>query len=261
LRRLKTDKTIISDLPDKVEMKSYAALSKKQMALYSALVKELEEGLDQLEGIQRKGVVLTSIMKFKQICNHPDQYLGQEVFESAESGKFTLISELTETIREKRERLLVFTQFREMCNPLSEFLESCFEKEGLVLHGGTTPKQRAKMVKQFNSEEYVPYMVLSLKAGGVGLNLTAANHVIHFDRWWNPAVENQATDRVFRIGQKKNVLVHKFITSGTIEEKIDLMISEKTKLSDDLIASSGESWVTEMGNKELLELFSLEVKR
>ena len=258
LRRLKTDKTIISDLPDKVEMKAYATLSKKQVVLYTALVKELEELLLTLEGIERKGVVLASIMKFKQICNHPDQYLGQDVYDHAHSGKFRLLSELCETIRDKRERVLVFTQFREMCDPLSEYLETLFGKKGLVLHGETAVKKRAGLVEKFNGDEYVPYMVLSLKAGGVGLNLTAANHVIHFDRWWNPAVENQATDRAFRIGQKKNVLVHKMITTGTIEEKIDKMIEDKMKLSRELIAESGENWITEMSSKELVDLFTLE---
>ena len=259
LRRLKTDKSIISDLPEKVEMKAYATLSKKQVVLYTALVKELAERLAMLEeGIERKGVVLASIMKFKQICNHPDQYLGQDVFEHSHSGKFAILGELCDTIYNKRERVLVFTQFREMCGPLSAYLETMFGKQGLVLHGGTPVKKRAGLVEQFNGDEYIPYMVLSLKAGGVGLNLTAANHVIHFDRWWNPAVENQATDRAFRIGQKKNVLVHKFITTGTIEEKIDRMIEDKLKLSEELIAGSGENWITEMSNKDLLDLFRLE---
>ena len=258
LRRLKTDKSIITDLPDKVEMKIYGTLTKKQTALYTALVKELSGTLDKLEGIERKGVVLASIMKFKQICNHPDQYLGQNAFDHTQSGKYKLLEEICETIHDKRERVLVFTQFREMCEPLSEYLETLFGKKGLVLHGGTPVKKRAELVREFNGDEYVPYMVLSLKAGGVGLNLTAANHVIHFDRWWNPAVENQATDRAFRIGQKKNVLVHKFITAGTVEEKIDRMIEDKLKLSGELIAGSGENWITEMSSKELLNLFRLE---
>ena len=258
LRRLKTDKSIISDLPEKVEMKAYATLTKKQIALYTALVKELEVGLVSLEGIERKGVVLASIMKFKQICNHPDQYLGQNTYEFSHGGKFSLLGELCETIREKRERVLVFTQFREMCEPISDYLESYFGRKGLILHGQTPVKKRTELVEQFNSDEYIPYMVLSLKAGGVGLNLTAANHVVHFDRWWNPAVENQATDRAFRIGQKKNVLVHKMIATGTIEEKIDMMIEDKMKLSDDLIGDSGENWITEMSSSELLELFALE---
>ena len=259
LRRLKTDKSIINDLPDKVEMKAYATLTKKQAVLYSSLVKELEKALYELEGVEKKGVVLASLMKFKQICNHPDQYLGQNVFDHTHSGKFKLLDELCETIYEKRERVLVFTQFREMCEPLSDYLETLFGKKGLILHGGTPVKKRAALVEKFNGDEYVPYMVLSLKAGGVGLNLTAANHVIHFDRWWNPAVENQATDRAFRIGQKKNVLVHKLITTGTVEEKIDRMIEDKLKLSSELIAGSGENWITEMSNKELMNLFSLEV--
>ena len=258
LRRLKTDKSIISDLPDKVEMKVFNTLTKKQAALYSGMVAELKGRLDTLDGIERKGVVLASIMKFKQICNHPDQYLGQSVFDRAHSGKYKALSEICETIVDKRERVLVFTQFREMCDPLSAWLEDIFHKKGLILHGGTPVKKRAGLVEQFNGDAYTPYMVLSLKAGGVGLNLTAANHVVHFDRWWNPAVENQATDRAFRIGQKKNVIVHKFITKGTIEEKIDLMIEDKLKLSGQLVASGGENWITEMSNDELLDLFSLE---
>ena len=259
LRRLKTDKSIISDLPDKVEMKTYSTLTKKQAALYTALVAELENRLITLEGIERKGVVLASLMKFKQICNHPDQYLGQDVFDCTHSGKYQVLSEICETIYDKRERVLVFTQFREMCEPLSAWLNTLFQKKGLVLHGGTPVKKRAELVEQFNSDEYVPYMILSLKAGGVGLNLTSANHVIHFDRWWNPAVENQATDRAFRIGQKKNVIVHKFITKGTVEEKIDLMIEDKLKLSGELIASSGENWITEMTSRELINLFTLSI--
>ena len=160
-----------------------------------------------------------------------------------------------EKLEQKKSEFLV--QFKEMTEPLSDFLEQIFNKKGLVLHGGTSVKKRSEMVELFNSDEYIPYMVLSLKAGGVGLNLTAANHVIHFDRWWNPAIENQATDRAFRIGQKKNVIVHKFISAGTIEEKIDSMIEEKQGLARDIISSSGEKWITEMNNDELMELFKL----
>lgn len=256
LRRLKTDKSIIADLPDRIEMKAFAGLAKKQVVLYNGLVKELEHRLPDAEGIERKGVVLAAILKFKQICNHPDQYLGQAAFDPGQSGKFEKLAEICETIREKRERLLVFTQFREMTEPLAEYLETLFGREGLVLHGGTQVKKRTELVDRFNGEDYVPFMVLSLKAGGVGLNLTGANHVVHFDRWWNPAVENQATDRAFRIGQKKNVVVHKFVTTGTIEEKIDAMIEEKQNLASELLAG-GESWITEMGNDELLKLFRL----
>lgn len=257
LRRLKTDKSIIADLPDKLEMNAYTTLSQKQIALYRQLLRQIEEKLETAEGIERKGLVLASIMKFKQICNHPDHYLGREEFKPEYSGKFEQLREICETIREKRERVLVFTQFREMTEPISEFLRSIFGKEGFVLHGGTPVKRRNEMVEQFNGERYTPYMVLSLKAGGVGLNLTAANHVIHFDRWWNPAVESQATDRAFRIGQTRNVMVHKFVTSGTIEEKIDAIIREKQKLSGELLAAGGEQWITEYSNAELLKIFSL----
>ncbi|MCL2398703.1 MAG: DEAD/DEAH box helicase [Defluviitaleaceae bacterium] len=262
LRRLKTDKTIISDLPDKAEIKQYTTLTKKQIVLYNQLVKELEQAMKitDMSGIQRKGIILTSIMKFKQICNHPDQYLGNKEFLAKYSGKFEALSNICETIRDKRERMLIFTQFKEMTQPIADFLTEIFEREGLILHGGTTVKKRGELVERFNSTEYVPFMVLSLKAGGVGLNLTSANHVVHFDRWWNPAIENQATDRAFRIGQQKNVCVHKFVTTGTIEEKIDLIIEEKQKLAGDVIgAKSGENWITEMNNEELFNLLKLGV--
>ncbi|GHU56318.1 hypothetical protein AGMMS49975_19400 [Clostridia bacterium] len=261
LRRLKTDKSVISDLPDKSEIRQFTTLTKKQVALYQALVKELDrlfnEKSDTITGIARKGRILAAITKFKQICNHPDQFSGTGAFDPKYSGKFDTLSEICETIRDKHESVLVFTQFKEMCKPLAIFLEGIFRREGLIIHGGVTPKKRGEIVEKFNSE-YVPFMVLSLKAGGVGLNLTSANHVIHFDRWWNPAIENQATDRAFRIGQTKNVMVHKFVTTGTIEEKIDNMLQQKAKLSDDIIGV-GENWVTEMDNRELLNLFRLEV--
>jgi non-specific serine/threonine protein kinase len=257
LRRLKSDKNIIADLPDKIEMKSYSTLSKKQASLYMSLVKELQIKLESSEGMERKGLVLASLMKFKQICNHPDQYLGQEAYLPGESGKFDRLREICETIYEKRERVLVFTQFKEITAPLAAFLQTVFQHEGLVLHGQTPVAKRKEIVARFQGQEYIPFLVLSIKAGGVGLNLTAANHVIHFDRWWNPAVENQATDRAFRIGQKKNVLVHKFITRGTIEEKIDLMIEEKIKMSQEIIPDINESWITELNNQELLDLFRL----
>ncbi len=257
LRRLKTDKTVISDLPEKVEMKTYASLSKKQIILYKNMVQELKDIIENTEGIQRKGIILSSLMKFKQLCNHPDQYLGTGGYEENDSGKFARLREICETIHEKREKALVFTQFREITGPLKAFLSGIFGKEGLMLHGSTPVGKRKEIVEHFQCGQYIPFIVLSLKAGGVGLNLTEANHVIHFDRWWNPAVENQATDRAFRIGQKRNVVVHKFITRGTIEEKIDLMLEGKSKLSQEIIQSSSEAWITEIGNRELLELFSL----
>jgi non-specific serine/threonine protein kinase len=260
LRRLKTDKSIISDLPEKIEVKAFTDLTKKQIVLYGALVKDIERALTDASGIERKGLVLASIMKFKQICNHPDQYLGQKTFDASEGGKFEKLSQICETIAEKRERVLVFTQFREMVAPIARHLEGVFGCEGLSMHGGTPVKKRGEIVARFNGESYTPFMVLSLKAGGVGLNLTSANHVIHFDRWWNPSVENQATDRAFRIGQKKNVLVHKFVTAGTIEEKIDAMLEEKQRIAGDIVEASGETWITEMDNDELAKLFRLEAK-
>lgn len=258
LRRLKTDRSIISDLPDKVEVKTWAAMSKKQTVLYGEIIHGIREALEQTEGIQRKGIILSALTKFKQLCNHPSQYLGLEHFAEAESGKFQRLREICETIHEKRERVLVFTQFKEMTGPLARFLATIFNRQGLVLHGSVPVGARKELVETFQGREYVPFFVLSLKAGGVGLNLTAASHVIHFDRWWNPAVENQATDRAFRIGQKKNVMVHKFLTRGTIEEKIDTMLAAKAKLSDDVVAASGENWLTEMSNEELFELFTLQ---
>jgi non-specific serine/threonine protein kinase len=258
LRRLKTDKTVISDLPDKIEMKTYAELSRKQVVLYEDLVKQLRRVLEeQPDGIRRKGLILTSLMKFKQLCNHPDQYLGQGEFAELDSGKFRRLRPICETIFEKREKMLVFTQFKEMTGPLKDFLDAIFGHEGLVLHGGTPVAKRRQMIERFQCDEYTPFMVLSLKAGGVGLNLTAANHVVHFDRWWNPAVEDQATDRAFRIGQHKNVVVHKFVTKGTVEEKIDTMLAEKAELSRQIIPDSGEAWITEMDDKELMGLFTL----
>jgi superfamily II DNA or RNA helicase len=258
LRRLKTDPKVIADLPEKIEMKTYTTLSKKQAALYGAAVAELQNKLETSVGIERKGLVLAALIKFKQLCNHPDQYLGQTGYAENESGKYARLREICATIAAKRERVLVFTQFKEITAPLCAFLNSIFHHEGLVLHGETPVAKRKEIVARFQGQEYVPFMVLSIKAGGVGLNLTAANHVIHFDRWWNPAVENQATDRAFRIGQHRKVVVHKFITQGTVEEKIDQMIEAKTQLAQQLLPGLKESWITELDNRQLLELFRLE---
>ncbi len=257
LRRLKTDKSVISDLPDKVEMKTYADLSKKQIVLYKQIIEDLKRTIEDTSGIQKKGLVLASLMKFKQICNHPDQFLGTGDYREAESGKFVRLREICETIYEKREKVLVFTQFREITEYIADFLEQIFQRPGLVLHGSIPVGKRKKIIEKFQSDQYIPFMVLSLKAGGVGLNLTQANHVIHFDRWWNPAVEDQATDRAFRIGQKKNVVVHKFLTRGTLEERIDMMLEEKKNLSKKIISSTGETLITEMDNDELLNLCRL----
>lgn len=259
LRRLKTDKSIISDLPEKLEKIDYVGLSKKQIILYRRQVNELEIKMEKAEGIQKKGLILSAITKLKEICNHPDQFLKGEVYDPAESGKFQILESICQTIAAKGERVLIFTQYKEMTEPLSDFLGKVMGQPGLVLHGGTRVSKRAELVDAFNGEDYVPFMVLSVKAGGTGLNLTAANHVIHFDRWWNPAVENQATDRAFRIGQDKNVLVHKLVCEGTIEEKINAMIESKKELAENVIGKTGESWITQMSDTEILSMLRLKL--
>ncbi len=259
LRRVKTDKNIISDLPEKLETVDYVTLTKKQIVLYRKVVADMERLIEETEGIKRSGIVLTTIMKLKQICNHPDQYLGQSAYAEKESGKMLLLKELCETIFEKRERVIVFTQFKEITEYLADFLNDIFHAKGYVLHGGTPVAKRGKIVEEFQGESYVPFLVVSVKAGGTGLNLTKANHVIHFDRWWNPAVENQATDRAFRIGQKKNVMVHKLVCEGTIEEKIDAMIESKKELAENVIGTGGEKWITELSNEELMSMLRLDI--
>ena len=258
---MKTDKRVIADLPEKTEVRAYCGLSKRQAALYTKLVKELSRALDGLDGIRRRGLVLAYLMRFKQLCNHPSQLLGDGEFAPNDSGKFTRLAEICEQIASRQEKTLVFTQFREMTEPLSHFLSQTFGRSGLVLHGGTTVKRRQKLIDEFQRDDGPPFFVLSLKAGGTGLNLTAASHVIHFDRWWNPAVENQATDRAFRIGQTRNVLVHKFVCQGTIEERIDSLIAEKTELSTSVLAGGAEKKLTEMNDRELIQLVSLDIER
>ena len=259
LRRLKTDPRVIDDLPDKTEVKAFCPLSPKQAALYQRAVDDLARQLDGADGIQRKGLVLAFLMRFKQICNHPSQWLGDGAWAEADSGKFGRLRDLAEVIAARQEKALVFTQFREATAPLAAFLGSVFGRPGLVLHGETAVKQRAELVRRFQEDDDAPFFVLSLKAGGAGLNLTAASHVIHFDRWWNPAVENQATDRAFRIGQTKNVLVHKLVCRGTVEEKIDQLIESKQRLSRDLLDVGAEALLTEMGDDELLKLVALDI--
>ncbi len=259
LRRLKTDKSVIADLPDKTEMKAFCHLSPIQAALYGQAVQDLSEALDTADGIQRKGVVLAFLMRFKQICNHPSQWLGNGSWAEADSGKFARLRELAEIIAAKQEKVLVFTQFREATQPIAAFLGRVFGREGLVLHGGTPVGKRKELVRRFQDDELTPFFVLSLKAGGAGLNLTAASHVIHFDRWWNPAVENQATDRAFRIGQSRNVLVHKFVCRGTVEDKIDRLIDSKHLLVREVLESGAELQLTELGDQELLSLVALDI--
>ena len=259
LRRLKSDKRIIGDLPDKTELRAYCALSGMQVGLYQAAVQALQQQLASLDGIARRGAVLAFLMRFKQICNHPSQWSGDGDYAPEDSGKFARLRELTEEIAARQEKVLVFTQFQEMTAPLHDFLQTVFKRPGLVLHGGTAIRARKGLVDQFQDEDGPPFFVLSIKAGGTGLNLTAASHVIHFDRWWNPAVENQASDRAYRIGQKKNVLVHKFICRGTIEEKIDALIEAKQALSNDLLEGGAEARLTEMSNDELIRMVTLDI--
>ena len=259
LRRLKIDKAVIADLPDKTEVKAFCQLSRKQAALYQQAVKELEQLVVGVEGIQRKGLILSFLMRFKQICNHPSQWLGDGAWSEEDSGKWARLRDIAEVIAAKQEKVLVFTQFREVTAPLAAFLGSIFGRPGLVLHGQTEVGKRKDLVRRFQEEESIGFFVLSLKAGGAGLNLTAASHVVHFDRWWNPAVENQATDRAFRIGQNKNVLVHKFVCRGTVEEKIDHMMEAKQQLSKDLLEGSADLLLTELKDEELLRLVALDL--
>ena len=263
LRRLKTDRSIISDLPDKTEINAHCTLSKSQAVLYQKLVEELGEALNNPDGdpMQRRGLVLAYLQRFKQLCNHSDHYLGRGEYAPKDSGKFHRLKEICDEIAARQEKVLVFTQFREITDPLAQYLAQVFGRPGLILHGGTSVKNRKVMVDDFQQEDGPPFFILSLKAGGVGLNLTAASHVIHFDRWWNPAVENQATDRAFRIGQKRNVLVHKFVTQGTIEEKIDEMIESKKQLAGEILESGGEQILTELSDDELIQMVSLDLKK
>ncbi len=261
LRRLKTDPNIVPDLPEKTEMRTECGLSKKQAVLYGKAVDDLARRLKEAEGIARRGLVLATLMQLKQICNHPAQYLQMPVFDPDESGKFDRLQLLCGPIAERQEKMLVFTQFQSLTEPLAEFLATVFDRKGLVLHGGTPVKRRSELVKSFQDDAGPPFFVISLKAGGSGLNLTAASHVVHFDRWWNPAVENQATDRAFRIGQKRNVLVHKFVCRGTVEERIDAMIRDKQGVADKLLNQGSETLLTEMKDDELLRFVALDIAR
>lgn len=259
LRRLKTDRSIIADLPDKTELTAWCGLTKAQATLYGQSVAELAERLEAADGIQRRGLVLAFLTRFKQICNHPSHWLGDGQFDSGASGKFVRLRELAEEITARQEKALIFTQFKEITEPLAAHLRSVFGSPGLILHGSTPVKERQRLVQCFQEDGGPSFFILSLKAGGTGLNLTAASHVIHFDRWWNPAVENQATDRAFRIGQRKNVLVHKFVCRGTIEERIDKLIAEKKGLAAGVLEGA-ERMLTEMPDEELLRFVALDLQ-
>jgi len=259
LRRLKTDRSIITDLPDKTEMKVFCGLAPRQAKLYKDAALALQKELRETDGIERRGLVLAYLMRFKQLCNHPDHLTKTGSFDPKDSGKFQRLLAICEELAERGEKALVFTQFRELTEPLEHVLSGVFDRSGLILHGGTPVRKRQAMVEAFQRESGPPFFVLSLKAGGTGLNLTAASHVIHFDRWWNPAVENQATDRAFRIGQKRNVLVHQFVTSGTLEERIDAMLTEKRETADAVLSEGAEKALTEMADDELLDFIRLDL--
>jgi hypothetical protein len=257
LRRLKTDRTIVPDLPDKLEMNELCILTKEQVTLYQAVVDDMLRRIEEAEGIARKGLVLTAMLRLKQVCNHPAHFLSDGSSLPGRSGKLDRTAELLDEVLESDERALVFTQFSEMGSLLVEHLSARLGCRISYLHGGVPRRQRDTMVTEFQDPESdVPLMVLSLKAGGTGLNLTAANHVIHYDRWWNPAVENQATDRAFRIGQRKDVLVRKLVCAGTLEDRIDQLIASKRDLADRVVGA-GESWLTELSTDDLADVFRL----
>ncbi|MDO9138977.1 MAG: DEAD/DEAH box helicase, partial [Methylobacter sp.] len=258
LRRLKTDKAIIKDLPDKIDNKIYCNLSKEQAALYEVVVNDVLAQLEEAEGIQRQGLMLSTLMKLKQVCNHPMQFLQDgSAFTPERSHKLERIGEMLEEAMEQGDSVLVFTQFTEIGENLERYLAKEKHYKTYYLHGGTPRNKRELMISDFQDPDTGPAVfILSLKAGGVGITLTQANHVFHFDRWWNPAVENQATDRAFRIGQQKNVFVHKFVTLGTLEERIDQMISDKQKMADSIVGND-ESWLTKLDNQAFKELIAL----
>ncbi|NLG86709.1 MAG: DEAD/DEAH box helicase [Firmicutes bacterium] len=256
LRRLKTDRSIIQDLPDKIESKVFCSLTQEQASLYAAVIEEIEAALDISDGIQRQGLILAALSKFKQVCNHPAQFLKDNSELAGRSGKLIRLTEILEEILAAGERALIFTQFADMGRLLHRYLMETFGYPALFLHGGVPKKERDQMIDLFQGEDGPPFFILTIKAGGTGLNLTQANHVFHFDRWWNPAVENQATDRVYRIGQQKNVQVYKFVCKGTIEERIDEIIERKLELAENIVGS-GESWLTKLTTAEFKQLMAL----
>ncbi|MBQ7586029.1 MAG: DEAD/DEAH box helicase, partial [Desulfovibrionaceae bacterium] len=266
LRRMKTDKSVIDSLPDKTEIALYCHLTKNQAKVYVKVTEKLKETLNSFDKSpesvkKRRMVVLQSLMLLKQVCNHPSQATGDGDFNPQDSGKFKAVGDICETIAARQEKVLIFTQFREIINPLYEFLTPIFGQKGLIMHGGIPVKARQDLVDEFQSLDGPPFLILTLKVGGTGLTLTEANHVIHFDRWWNPAVEDQATDRAFRIGQKKNVLVHKCITRGTLEEKIDETIMEKRDLAAEILGERSEINISALSNDEIYNLVRLDASQ
>ena len=256
LRRLKTDRSIIDDLPEKMEMKVHCSLTREQASLYAAAVRKAEEALDEAEGMDRRGLILATLTELKQVCNHPALMLKDGSTLPGRSGKLNRLTEMLEEILVAGERSLIFTQFAQMGKMLQAHLQETFGLEALFLHGGVPANKREEMVDRFQEEEGPSFFILSLRAGGTGLNLTRANHVFHFDRWWNPAVENQATDRAFRIGQSRDVYVHKFIAAGTLEERIDEIMEQKMEMAGRVVGT-GEEWLTEMSTRDLREMLAL----
>jgi len=256
---LKTDKTIISDLPEKLEMEVLCNLTAEQASLYQAIVDDMMDKIENSSGIERRGLVLATMTKLKQVCNHPAQLLHDGSRLGGRSGKLARLEEILDEVLASGEKALLFTQYASFGAMLRSHLSAQFGQEILFLHGAVKAGERNYLVKRFQSNEpgAPSLFVLSLKAGGTGLTLTAANHVIHVDRWWNPAVEDQATDRAFRIGQKRNVQVRKFVCAGTVEEKISAMIQEKRGLAGRIVGT-GEQWITELSTSELRSLFALE---
>jgi SNF2 family DNA or RNA helicase len=256
LRRLKTDPAIIADLPPKLEMDVFCTLTKEQASLYEAVVRDMEARLAQAEGIQRRGIILATLTKLKQICNHPAHFLGDQSALPRRSGKLERLHAMLEEALAEGDRSLIFTQFTEMGELLRRHLHAVFKFEPLYLHGQTPAPTRDRMVQRFQQGDGPPIFILSLKAGGLGLNLMHANRVFHYDRWWNPAVESQATDRAYRIGQTERVQVHKFVCVGTLEERIAVMLTSKRELAEQIVGS-GEAWLTELSNSELRDLLRL----
>jgi SNF2 family DNA or RNA helicase len=256
LRRLKSDKSIINDLPDKVESNQYCSLATKQAAMYQKLVNETIFQVNNKLPDERKGLVLQMITGLKQICNHPYHFSKEEDMDFENSGKVTMLFNLLETIYENNEKVLIFTQYKQMGDILVQLIEKHFQTNVLFLHGSLSRKERDEMIDKFQTDSSFQTFVLSLKAGGLGLNLTEASNVIHFDLWWNPASEAQATDRAYRIGQTKNVMVYRLICKGTFEEKIDEMLSNKKQLAE-MTVVTGDKWVGDLSEKEIRGIFEL----
>jgi len=257
LRRTKADRSLVPDLPEKIEMVAWATLTKEQAALYQAVVDDFLTRVSEADGMERRGLVLATLTKLKQVCNHPAQFLRETQVGTGRSGKLDRFDELVESILEADERALVFTQYRAMGHLLVDHVESKFGLESPFLHGGTSRPGRDEMVKAFQSQHGPPIQLVSLRAGGTGLNLTSASRVIHYDRWWNPAVEDQATDRTWRIGQTDTVLVHKLVCQGTLEDRIDSLLTEKRALAE-AVVGTGDQWLTEMSTDELRTLVRLD---